>query len=218
MWIRRQLLALVLLIGLGCAPALALNCVQFVRANSDFALQGNAWMWWSRAAGRYERGQEPENGAVLVFARSGRMVHGHVALVESQLDARTIIINHANWDDRRGYKGRVDLGIRVIDVSANNDWTAVRVWHPKYRNFGRVYPAKGFIYPRLKEQPALIEASYQRQEAQKEELLPAVPPRPPARINRQSPGTDLINHQPAQAQSSPFAAELMMTGSANLIF
>ncbi len=40
------------------------------------------------------------------------------------------------------------LGTPVQDVSANNDWSAVRVWYTPGKKYGvRTYLAHGFIYP-----------------------------------------------------------------------
>jgi hypothetical protein len=35
--------------------------------------------------------------------------------------------------------------VRVIDVSPGNDWSELRVWNGS--DFGKSYPAAGFIYP-----------------------------------------------------------------------
>jgi hypothetical protein len=60
------------------------------------------------------------------------------------LGSREIIVDHANWLNR----GRLHLGTPVRDVSANNDWSVVRVWYTPRKQYGaRSYPAQGFIYP-----------------------------------------------------------------------
>jgi hypothetical protein len=127
--------------------ALAMNCVQFVRAASDFDISGNAWSWWYHAAGLYDRGNAPRAGAVLVFQRTGRIPAGHVALISGVIDGRTVLIDHANWSTVGGASGHVDLGVVAIDCSRHHDWSAVCVWNKQYQSFGRPYPTNGFIYP-----------------------------------------------------------------------
>ncbi|WP_448206730.1 CHAP domain-containing protein [Azospirillum sp. sgz302134] len=125
------------------APAAAEDCVRTVRAISDFTLQGDAWKWWDRAVGQYERDKRPAAGSVLVFKRSGRLNRGHVSLVSHVIDRRTIEVDHS-WLDGRGLR----RNMRVVDVSRNNDWSAVRVWHEPSDQLGlRVYTTYGFILP-----------------------------------------------------------------------
>jgi hypothetical protein len=71
---------------------------------------------------------------------------GHVAVVSRVVNAREIEIDHANWWGP-GSRGGVTRGVAVIDVSENNDWTAVRVGLGN-GDFGSVYPTHGFIYDR----------------------------------------------------------------------
>ena len=128
--------------------ASALQCVPFARAASGIALKGNAANWWDAAAGVYQRGSEPEAGSVLNFRANGRMRLGHVAVVTGLLGMREIQIEHANWANFGDSKGNVSRGVRVLDVSANNDWSAVRVALGHSNEFGDVYPTYGFIYDR----------------------------------------------------------------------
>ncbi len=121
-----------------------LQCVPYAREHSGIALVGNALTWWNKAAGAYERGYRPEVGAVLNFRATGRMNLGHVAVVSRVVDSRNMQIDHANWSSR----GAISRNISVIDVSANNDWTAVRVALPRGDDYGSVYPTYGFIYGR----------------------------------------------------------------------
>ncbi len=121
-----------------------LQCVPFARENSGIALVGNAVTWWNKAAGTYERGSRPEVGAVLSFRATGRMNLGHVAVVSRVIDGRNVQIDHANWSSR----GAISRNISVIDVSPNNDWTAVRVALAQGNEYGSVYPTYGFIYDR----------------------------------------------------------------------
>ena len=69
---------------------------------------------------------------------------GHVAVVAQVLNAREALVDHANWMNT----GEIVRGALVRDVSAANDWSAVRVWHPPTNSLGlRVYPAFGFVHP-----------------------------------------------------------------------
>jgi len=121
-----------------------LQCVPFARENSGIELTGNAANWWGNAAGVYERGNRPEVGSVLSFRATGRMRLGHVAVVSRIVDSRSVEIDHANW----AYPGAISRHVDVVDVSPNNDWTAVRVALARGNDFGSVYPSYGFIYRR----------------------------------------------------------------------
>lgn len=126
------------------AAAQGIQCVAFARAHSLIQLAGNARDWWARAIGTYARGQAPEKGAVLAFRSTGAMPMGHVAVVSKVLDARHVLLDHANWSRR----GMVERGVMAVDVSAAGDWSAVRVWHSTTGSLGlRASPAFGFIYP-----------------------------------------------------------------------
>ena len=125
-----------------------LQCVPFARNASGIALSGNAWQWWDNAAGQYARGNAPEDGAILSFRSNGSMKFGHVAVVARMVNARQIEIDHANWAGPGGRKGSVTRGAAVVDVSDNNDWTAVRVALGRSGDFGSIYPTNGFIYDR----------------------------------------------------------------------
>jgi CHAP domain-containing protein len=120
-----------------------LQCVPFARTESGIELVGNAWTWWDGAAGVYQRGHAPEPGAVLAFRANGAMRLGHVAVVSRVINPREIEIEHANWGP-----GRINRGVPVVDVSENNDWTAVRVALARVGEFGNIYPTHGFIYDR----------------------------------------------------------------------
>jgi surface antigen len=128
--------------------AATLQCVPYARAESGIVIKGNAANWWEAAAGVYARGSRPEAGAVLNFRSTGHMRLGHVAVVTNVLSAREIEVDHANWTRFSATKGNVSLAMRVIDVSPNNDWTAVRVELGHTGGFGAVYPTYGFIYDR----------------------------------------------------------------------
>jgi hypothetical protein len=92
----------------------------------------------------YARGNQPEIGSVLNFRPNPHMQLGHVAAVKQVVDSRHVIIDHANWAS----PGHISRGVDVVDVSANNDWSAVRVGLGHSGSFGSVYPTFGFIYAR----------------------------------------------------------------------
>ncbi len=127
-------------------PQKRLQCVPYARQISKVSIRGDAWTWWPSAKGRYGRGGRPKVGSVLVLKRTRRLRYGHIAVVTRILGSREIIVDHANWLNR----GRLHLGTPVRDVSANNDWSAVRVWYTPGKQYGaRRYSAHGFIYPEL---------------------------------------------------------------------
>ncbi|MCX5619194.1 CHAP domain-containing protein [Bombella pollinis] len=121
-----------------------LQCVAFVRQNTDFNIRGNARDWWSHAEGIYARGTQPEAGAVLSFRPTRHMPLGHVAVVRKQIDSRTILIDQSHWSSNG-----VSRNVRVVDVSPANDWSAVRVaLAGNDGRLGSIYPTHGFIYAR----------------------------------------------------------------------
>ena len=120
-----------------------LQCVAFARAASDVVLTGNAANWWQNAEGIYARGTAPEVGSVLNFRANSRMRLGHVAVVKQITDSRTIQIDQSHW-----HANGISRDVSVIDVSQNNDWSAVRVAIGHRGTFGSIYPTYGFIYPR----------------------------------------------------------------------
>jgi surface antigen len=142
------LLRALLAAGLGAAlsaPATAayLQCAPYARAESGIEIHGNAGTWWNQAAGHYRRGAEPQVGAVLAFQPTRAMPIGHVAVVAEVVDSRHIRLNHANWSGH----GRIEHGALAEDVSANGDWSVVRVWYAPQHALGlRTNPTYGFIY------------------------------------------------------------------------
>ncbi len=120
----------------------AANCALYVRAETGVDLYGAAGGWWDEAAGRYQRGQSPALGSILVFRRSGYTPSGHVAVVSGIVSSREILIDHANW-----YRGTVTRGMSAIDTSPNNDWTSVAVRDLRSGSYGRHSPTYGFVYP-----------------------------------------------------------------------
>ena len=125
------------------ARVMRMSCVPFARADSGIDLSGDAYAWWDHAAGVYARGDVPVPGSVLAFRANVRMRLGHVAVVSRVINRREVEVDQANW----GNGGRITRGVRVIDVSEENDWTDVRVALGDGR-FGSVYPTYGFIYDR----------------------------------------------------------------------
>jgi surface antigen len=130
---------------LTATPAMAQfwQCAPFAREVSGIDLHGNANTWWGQAAGRYARGHAPKVGAVLAFAATSHMRMGHVAMVSEVVSDREVLLTHANWSHRGG----IEHNVRAIDVSANGDWSEVKVWYGPQGGLGTsAYPTKGFIY------------------------------------------------------------------------
>ena len=127
------------------APAQARfwQCAPYARELSGVEIFGNAHTWWGQAAGKYERGHAPKEGAVLSFAATSKMRLGHVAMVSKVVSDREVLLTHANWSRRGG----VERDVRAIDVSSAGDWSEVRVWFGPVGGLGTsAYPANGFIY------------------------------------------------------------------------
>ncbi|ANP47183.1 CHAP domain-containing protein [Candidatus Viadribacter manganicus] len=121
-----------------------LQCVPFARQVSGVDIYGNANTWWAQAAGRYPRSNSPAYGSVFVIHGFNTSARGHVSVVTHIDSSRLIRVDHANWLNG----GEISRGVPVLDVSANNDWTEVRVWHiPGDHWGGRIYRADGFIHP-----------------------------------------------------------------------
>jgi hypothetical protein len=124
-----------------------LQCVPFARAVSGIDLYGDAWTWWGAAARRHlARGAQPQVGAVLVLRKSAQLPDGHVAVVAQLQDARHLLVTHANWGYEGDTRGVIHERMPVIDVSAANDWSEIRLMN-RHGQFGRIYPAYGFISP-----------------------------------------------------------------------
>ena len=108
---------------------------------------GDAWTWWEKATGKYDEGQAPKPGAVLVFRSQGKMKLGHVAVVSQVITDRYIQVTHANWSPVEGHRGRVEENVNVMDVSDKGDWSKVKVWYGPLNDLGTtVYSTYGFIY------------------------------------------------------------------------
>jgi len=140
------------LVGFATVGQARLTCVQYVRALTDFEIRGDGWMWWHRAEGVYPRGKSPRVGAVMVFGRQGNLPYGHVSVVSDIIDDRTILVNHS-WVRRLGLR----CGAMVVDTSAANDWSRVRVWHGPTNQLGlSQYRILGFVYPIGSRQNAVV--------------------------------------------------------------
>lgn len=125
-----------------------LQCVPYARQVSGIRIYGDAWTWWAQAEGRYARGFRPRVGAVMALRPHGNSRLGHVAAVSRIVDARTILVRHANWSPINGRRGQIEDNVRVIDVSPTNDWSAVRIWYAPIQALGgSEWPVQGFIYP-----------------------------------------------------------------------
>jgi surface antigen len=123
--------------------AARLQCVPFARQASGIQIFGDANTWWRQAEGRYPRSSSPAPGSVLVMRGYSNPGRGHVAVVTEIVSERLIRVNHANWLNN----GEISVDVPVMDVSANNDWSELRVWHiPGNHWGGRVYSAEGFIH------------------------------------------------------------------------
>lgn len=124
-----------------------LQCVTFARNFTGMQIFGDAWTWWEKATGKYEEGQAPKPGAVLVFKPQGKMKVGHVAVVSQIVTDRYIQITHANWSPINGRRGQVEKDVNVLDVSEKGDWSKVKVWYGPLNDLGTtIYTTYGFIY------------------------------------------------------------------------
>ncbi|UZK70140.1 CHAP domain-containing protein [Sphingomonas sp. S1-29] len=123
------------------------ECVPFARAVSGIQIWGNAHTWWEQAAGKYDRGDRPRIGAVLVFANTDQLKFGHVAVVSRIIEDRTVMVTHANWSRIGGKRGRAEQDVTLFDVSPRGDWSRVKVWYRDSDGLGgSSYPVYGFIY------------------------------------------------------------------------
>jgi surface antigen len=121
-----------------------LQCVPYARDHSDVKIFGDAYTWWDQAAGKFPRAHQPASGAVMVLSNYAGPDRGHVAVVQRIVSPREIRVDHANWLD----DGSIYINDPVEDVSADNDWSAVRVWNIKTGAWGgNTYPVQGFILP-----------------------------------------------------------------------
>lgn len=160
-----------------------LECVPYARAQSGIQIYGDAWTWWEKADGNYQRGNRPQKGAVLAFQPSGNMRLGHVAAVSRVVDSRTVLLSHANWSPIDGRRGQIERDVRAVDVSPGNDWSQVRVWYAPLGDLGTTaWPTHGFIYPKAA-QRAQVAAAPRAMPARVAASVPvAAPVTTPARV------------------------------------
>jgi surface antigen len=131
------------------------QCVPFARSVSGINLYGDALTWWDQAEGHYARGHIPQVGAVMSFRPYRAMQLGHVAMVSRVIDQRTVLLRHANWSPIEGRRGQVEMDVRAVDVSPDNDWSEVRVWYAPIGDLGTTHwPVNGFIY--RKKAPSMV--------------------------------------------------------------
>lgn len=129
------------------AQAESWQCAPFARLFSGIQLFGAAGSWWAKAVGKYAEGAAPKLGSVLVFKAIDAMRSGHVATVTQVVSDRIIKVTHANWSVVQGRKGQIEHDVTVVDASANNDWSRVKVWYAPLHDVGtKAYPTYGFIY------------------------------------------------------------------------
>lgn len=120
------------------------ECVPFARTASGVAIWGDAVTWWGQAEGKYPRSSSPAEGSVFVMRGYNDDKRGHVAVVSEVVNERMIRVDQANWLS----SGEMSYGVPLMDVSADNSWTEVRMWYvPGGHWGGRTYRADGFIHP-----------------------------------------------------------------------
>ena len=124
-----------------------MQCSPYAREVSGVQLRGDAGDWWYAAQGRYQRGNVPARGAVLVLRKTNRLRYGHVAVVKQVLNPRLINVTHSNWGSDGRSRRIIYDSMHAEDVSSANNWTSVRFWNYKNGTFGFPYAAHGFIYP-----------------------------------------------------------------------
>ena len=122
-----------------------LQCVPYARRVSGVQIYGDAHTWWDQAEGIFARGNRPRPGAVMAFQPHRNMRLGHVAAVSRVIDDRTVLLRHANWSPINGRRGQIEDDVRAVDVSPDNDWSAVRVWYDPFQALGKTaWPVHGF--------------------------------------------------------------------------
>jgi hypothetical protein len=121
-----------------------ISCVPYARAHSGIAIFGDAYTWWDQAKTSYAREALPRTGSVLVLDGYAGPKRAHLAVVKRVISPREVRVDHANWLN----DGNIYLNSPVVDVSANNDWSEVRVWNNRDGHLGvKNYQVRGFITP-----------------------------------------------------------------------
>lgn len=133
-----------------------MQCVPYVRAHSAIDIHGDAYTWWEKAAGLYQRSAAPAQGAVMVMVGYAGKHRAHVAVVRRVVTPREIRIDHANWLN----DGAIYVNDPVVDVSPDNDWSQVKVWNIRSGTWGtKTYALKGFIGPGSDDGNAIVSSS-----------------------------------------------------------
>lgn len=200
----------------GAELAPYLECVPYARAQSGVQIYGDAWTWWDKAEGTYQRGNRPQKGAVLAFQPSGNMRLGHVAAVSRVVDSRTVLLSHANWSPIDGRRGQIERDVRAVDVSPANDWSQVRVWYAPLGDLGTTaWPTHGFIYPKAapRSQVAAAPRTQPAPAAVPERMQPAAAVRPAA-ASRGGFAEAFAGFAVAPAQARPAVAPAPQTATA----
>ena len=96
--------------------------------HSSVDIHGDAYTWWEKAAGVYARSSDPADGAVMVLKNYAGRHRAHVAVVRRIISPREIRIDHANWLN----DGAIYVNDPVLDVSADNDWSQIKVWNIQF--------------------------------------------------------------------------------------
>ena len=78
----------------GHAP---LQCVPYAREHSGIKIYGDAYTWWDKAAGKYQRGNLPEPGAVMVLTNYAGAGRGHGAVVRRVVGSRFASTMPIGW-------------------------------------------------------------------------------------------------------------------------
>lgn len=164
-----------------------LQCVPYARQLTGIQIFGDAHTWWGQAAGKYERGRAPRVGAVMAFRPHRNMQLGHVAAVSKVVDARTVLLDHANWSPINGRRGQIERDVMAVDVSPGNDWSEVRVWYAPQSALGTsTWPVHGFIYGQKAKLDRGSERGLDRGRiaaaAPQKAAVRAVPPLPPVAV------------------------------------
>lgn len=148
-----------------------LQCVPYARRLTGISIFGDAHTWWKQAQGRYARGHQPREGAVLAIKPYANSKLGHVAAVSKVVDARTILISHANWSG----PGKIEKNVTALDVSPQNDWSQVRVWYGPTRKLGTTkWPVAGFIYSNRSKAPTLASNAPTRRSSSVRDAIGAI--------------------------------------------
>ena len=194
-----------------------LECVPYARAQSGIQIFGDAWTWWDKADGLYQRGNRPQKGAVLAFQPHGNMKLGHVAAVSRVVDSRTVMLSHANWSPIDGLRGQIERDVRAVDVSPANDWSQVRVWYAPMADLGTTaWPTHGFIYPKPQRRSQIATVAPAQPRVQQAAISPASPARMQlaAAFSAPAPVAAPVKPAAASAQARPTGFSQAFSGLA----